>query len=86
MLGILSEQNRVTSVISWSFYSNGWGRIRRHNKQIVYKIYDDKCYEGEQRIGMGAGIGIGCNRKLSGKKVTLEERPQEDDRESDVIS
>lgn len=35
---------------------------------------------------MGAGTGIGCNRKLSGKKFTLEERPQEDDREGDVIS
>ena len=44
-------------------------------KKIVCKICD-KCYEGEQRTWMVAGICVDCNRKLSGKKVTLEEKPQ----------
>jgi len=44
-------------------------------KKIVCKICN-KCYEGEQRTGMVAGICMDCNRKLSGKKVTLEEKPQ----------
>lgn len=41
--------------------------------------------ETEQRIGMGVGMGMVCNYKLSGKKVftekvTLEERSGGDDR------
>ena len=44
-------------------------------KKIVCKICD-KCYEGEQRAGMVAGICVDCNCKLSGKKVILEGKPQ----------
>lgn len=60
-------------------------------KKVIRKIHISLMKKIEQRVEIGAGKGVGCSCKTSGKeviteKVMLEERWGGGDRESDVTS